>query len=79
MSRKGRISHDRIEALEKRVAALEAVRSVDLAPALFDRAVKEALRLAGLTKFEEAHETKGDPAHPSSYRPLFDHWPGNER
>lgn len=63
MSRKGRISHDRVEALEKEVAELKR-RLAEC-----EKRLEEAARL---------RKPGQDPFH-IDYVPQFDRWPGNER
>lgn len=65
MSKKGRISHERVEALEKRVTVLE----------------ERLLKLVNMLdeKVAPIIEHRAKTEQPMGYVPQFDRWPGNER
>lgn len=63
MSKMGRISHARIEALEQRVSKLE----------------ERLQKLVNLLDEKVAPLIDAQPSKPTGYVPQFDRWPGNGR
>lgn len=73
MSRKGRISYDRVEALEKEVTELK-----DQMRRLVKLLDDEVAPLIAQSKAEREKRPANQIDH-INYVPQFDRWPGNER